>query len=74
VEFLQAAATQVVFFESAAMFGSIETRLEFQQRKKSKTNSTGKSASVRCSASLGFLSDGNSQNAHATIELSRLTI
>jgi hypothetical protein len=32
-EFLQAAATQVMFFESAAMFGSIETRLEYQRKK-----------------------------------------
>ena len=32
-EFLQAAATQVMFFEAAAMFGSIETRLEYQQKK-----------------------------------------
>jgi hypothetical protein len=37
-EFLQAAATQVMFFESAAMFGSIETRVKFQRRKKSKAN------------------------------------
>ena len=33
-EFSQAAATQVVFHESAAMIGSIETRLSYQQRRK----------------------------------------
>lgn len=32
-EFMQAAATQVMFFEAAAMFGSIETRLEYQIKK-----------------------------------------
>jgi hypothetical protein len=35
-EFSQAAATQVMFHESAAMFGSIETRVKFQEQKKHK--------------------------------------
>jgi hypothetical protein len=44
-EFLQAAATQVVFHESAAMIGSIESRLTYQAkrkaRKRSKSQETG---------------------------------
>jgi hypothetical protein len=35
-EFLQAAATQVMFFEAAAMFGSIETRLEYQLKRRAR--------------------------------------